>query len=205
MTTSCGIRRAVAKTASLPEPLMRSPQHDDTRITPGGPPNNMQNRNVMPTWLRQNRAACRNAAHRCGCDASAIRPVCSRSRAASPNAHCTSCSPMPRRPARSGRRAHPRSARAMRPVRTQPAGRTQSCRQPTTASSPSSATIRRDVRDRVDTRFERVEITLRATDLDPLALAAEWIVRQHGDDDATSSRRAGGRVTVAISAMMHFR
>ena len=62
-------------------------------------------------------------------------------------------------------------------------GRMQSCRQPTTAPSPSSATTSWIFGSR-STRLERREIGLRQRILDPLAAAAERIVRQHGDDGA---------------------
>ena len=100
---------------------------------------------------------------------------------ASATAHCTICSPMPRlRQCLATRTSSIRPREA--PCELSP-GRMQSCRQPTTAPSPVLGDDELNVRIAVD-RFERREIGLRQRVLDPLAGAAERIVRQHGDDDA---------------------
>ena len=127
------------------------------------------------------RAAHKTAAHRRGCDASAVRPACSPWRAPRATAHCTSCSPMPRlRQCAATRTSSIRPREA--PCELRP-GRMQSCRQPTTAPSPSSATTSWIFGSR-SSRLERPEIGRRQRILEPFARAAERIVRQHRHDGA---------------------
>ena len=100
---------------------------------------------------------------------------------ASATAHCTSCSPMPRlRQCVATRTSSIRPREA--PCELSP-GRMQSCRQPTTAPSPSCATTSRIFGSR-SSALERPEIGRRQRVFDPFARAAERIVRQHRHDRA---------------------
>ena len=92
------------------------------RRRPGGNGADCQNRRSSRHGSAEIPAACRTAAHRCGCDASTARPACILWRAPprSPIApiarRCRGCG-------NGWRREHPRSARARRPASSVPAAR----------------------------------------------------------------------------------
>lgn len=102
---------------------------------------------------------------------------------ASASAHCTSRSPMPRLRQWAATRTSSISARED-PCELNP-GRMQSCR--LQAADHRAVTVlcdhELDIRIAVE-RVERPEIGWRQRILDPLARAAERIVRQHRHDDA---------------------